>query len=55
MMMFHDSMDCLHDRLVAAEREIKDWPNVADIIIGELQAEIDRTKVRFFQVVLLLP
>ncbi|BFZ09985.1 hypothetical protein BsWGS_13023 [Bradybaena similaris] len=44
MMMFHDSMDCLHDRLVAAEREIKDWPNVADIIIGELQAEIDRTK-----------
>lgn len=45
MGIFHESMDNLHDRLVAAEREIKDWPNVGDIIIGELQAEIDRTKV----------
>ncbi|GFN77848.1 dystrophin, partial [Plakobranchus ocellatus] len=44
MGMFHESMDALHDRLVAAERETKDWPNVGDIIIGELQAEIDRTK-----------
>ncbi|XP_059157467.1 dystrophin-like isoform X5 [Physella acuta] len=44
MGIFHESMDNLHDRLVAAEREIKDWPNVGDIIIGELQAEIDRTK-----------
>ncbi|XP_055889039.1 dystrophin-like isoform X6 [Biomphalaria glabrata] len=44
MGIFHESMDSLHDRLVAAEREVKDWPNVGDIIIGELQAEIDRTK-----------
>ncbi|KAK3712462.1 hypothetical protein RRG08_002792 [Elysia crispata] len=44
MGMFHESMDALHDRLVAAERETKDWPNVGDIIIGELQSEIDRTK-----------
>ncbi|CAG5122950.1 unnamed protein product [Candidula unifasciata] len=44
MGMFHDSMESLQDRLVAAEREVKDWPNVGDIIIGELQMEIDRTK-----------
>uniref|UniRef100_A0A0B7BP84 Dystrophin n=2 Tax=Arion vulgaris TaxID=1028688 RepID=A0A0B7BP84_9EUPU len=44
MIIFHDTMDSLHDRLVAAEREVKDWPNVAEIIIGELQTEIDRTK-----------
>ncbi|KAH9509038.1 hypothetical protein Btru_048865 [Bulinus truncatus] len=44
MGIFHESMDSLHDRLVAAEREVKDWPSVADIIIGELQTEIDRTK-----------
>uniref|UniRef100_A0A2C9KGM6 Dystrophin n=1 Tax=Biomphalaria glabrata TaxID=6526 RepID=A0A2C9KGM6_BIOGL len=44
MGIFHESMDSLHDRLVAAEREVKDWPNVGDIIIGELQSEIDRTK-----------
>ncbi|CAL1537370.1 unnamed protein product [Lymnaea stagnalis] len=44
MGIFHESMDNLHDRLVAAERETKDWPNVGDIIIGELQSEIDRTK-----------
>uniref|UniRef100_A0A0B7BMN7 Dystrophin n=1 Tax=Arion vulgaris TaxID=1028688 RepID=A0A0B7BMN7_9EUPU len=44
MGMFHDSMDCLQERLVVAEREVKDWPNVGDIIIGELQYEIDRTK-----------
>ncbi|GFR63451.1 dystrophin, partial [Elysia marginata] len=44
MGMFHESMDALHDRLVAAERETNDWPNVGDIIIGELQTEIDRTK-----------
>ncbi|XP_012946043.2 dystrophin [Aplysia californica] len=44
MSIFHESMDNLHDRLVAAERETRDWPNVGDIIIGELQTEIDRTK-----------
>ena len=45
MSVFHDSLDKLVEQLVQAERETNDWPAIGDIIIGELQTEIDRTKV----------
>lgn len=45
MTLFHEAMEDLEQHLTEAEREKGAWQGVGDILIKELPAEIEATKV----------